>query len=52
VVAKPVLVKSLSRFWNVGKLANLTSNLIQKNKSRNIAEAKLEYVDNMRNNKQ
>jgi hypothetical protein len=51
MLAKPVLVKGLSRFWNVGILANLTSNLIQK-KSRNIAEAKLEYVDNMRNNKQ
>jgi hypothetical protein len=40
MLAKPVLVKGLSRFWIVGNLANLTSNLIQEIKSRNILEAK------------
>jgi proteasome assembly chaperone (PAC2) family protein len=39
MLAKPVLVKGLSRFWIVGNLANLTSNLIQEIKSRNILEA-------------
>jgi hypothetical protein len=29
MLAKPVLVKGLSRFWIVGNLANLMSNLIQ-----------------------
>jgi hypothetical protein len=40
MLAKPVLVKGLSRFWIVGNLANLTSNLIQEIKSRNIPKAK------------
>jgi proteasome assembly chaperone (PAC2) family protein len=39
MLAKPVLVKGLSRFWIVGNLANLTSNLIQEIKSKNILEA-------------
>jgi proteasome assembly chaperone (PAC2) family protein len=40
MLAKPVLVKGLSRFWIVGNLGKLTSNLIQKIKSTNITEAK------------
>jgi hypothetical protein len=39
MLAKPVLVKGLSRFWIVGNLANLMSNLIQEIESKNIAEA-------------
>jgi hypothetical protein len=39
MLAKPVLVKGLSRFWIVGNLANLTSNLIQEIEIKNIAEA-------------
>jgi proteasome assembly chaperone (PAC2) family protein len=39
MLAKPVLVNGLSRFWIVGKLANLTNNLIQEIESINIPEA-------------
>jgi hypothetical protein len=35
MLAKPVLVKGLSRFWIVVNLAKLTCNLIQKNESNN-----------------
>jgi proteasome assembly chaperone (PAC2) family protein len=40
MLAKPVLVKGLSRFWIVGNLGKLTSNLIQEIKSTIITEAK------------
>jgi hypothetical protein len=40
MLAKPVLVKGLSRFWIVGNLAKLTSNLIQEIESNSISEAK------------
>jgi hypothetical protein len=36
MLAKPILVNGLSRFWIVGILAKLTSNLIQKIESNNI----------------
>jgi proteasome assembly chaperone (PAC2) family protein len=39
MLAKPVLVNGLSRFWIVGKLANSTNNLIQEIESINIPEA-------------
>jgi hypothetical protein len=39
MLAKPVLIKGLSRFWIVGNLADLTSNLIQEIEIKNIAEA-------------
>jgi hypothetical protein len=38
MLAKPVLVKGLSRFWIVGNLANLTSNLIQEIVNTSISE--------------
>jgi hypothetical protein len=45
MLAKPVLVKGLSRFWIDGNLGKLMSNLIQKNKSTNITEAIFMTID-------
>jgi hypothetical protein len=45
MLAKPILEKGLSRFWIVGNLANLTSNLIQKESNNKLVTIFMNMCD-------